>query len=193
MPENVEQNVHQWNKDQINLSPKLVLPGNIMKTELSIEMHKEEKEERKANRRKKLMSISRREGAKSFNLTVDVHLTLFRQNKMSKDSEREESYNKSEMSMCESSSSGGDSDDLYLPSPNTCQYSQNLTSKSHGSPVTRSGSRRALIWRVPSQKTPTSAPPNTNQSPHLSLKAITYVSFSSVVKIRKLLFDSRKE
>lgn len=89
--------------------------------------------------KKKLgVSISSSKGY-GFNLTVDVHLTLFRQNKMSKDFKREESNNTSEMSMCESGRSGSDSDDLYLPSKNTCKYIQNLTSKSHRNPISQTG------------------------------------------------------
>ncbi|KAF3817074.1 hypothetical protein GH733_013816, partial [Mirounga leonina] len=44
--------------------------------------------------------------ANNFNLTLDVHLTLLRQNKMSRYSKKEESNNESERSVYESSTLG---------------------------------------------------------------------------------------
>ncbi|XP_032123456.1 shugoshin 1 isoform X2 [Sapajus apella] len=121
-----------------------------------------------------------------------VHLTPFRQ-KMSNDSNREE--NKSEVSICESSGSGDDSDDLYLP---TSKCIQNPTSDSDR-PVTRPRSKRALKYTDEKEtegskptETPTSIPPETHQSPHLSLKDITNVSLYPVVKIRKLSLSPKK-
>ncbi|ELW62092.1 Shugoshin-like 1 [Tupaia chinensis] len=72
IPENVAQNGHQWNKDQINSSPKLTHPGSFTKTkEVSLELKSEKtkskhknsqrrkrEEKRRANRRKKSKSAS---------------------------------------------------------------------------------------------------------------------------------------
>lgn len=80
--------------------------------------------------------------AYNFNSEEGVHLTPFRQ-KMSNDSKREENSSDSEVSICESSDSGDDSDDLYLP---TCKYIQGL-SESNRSPVTRPRSKRTLKCR----------------------------------------------
>lgn len=193
--ENVEQNVCQWNKDQINLSPKLIHPGRSTKTKEDIFLeykseqtkckHKDaqgrkREEKRKANRRKS-KSVSKYKGSKSknkktvskkklddfvtssdaynFNSEEGIHLTPFRQ-KMSNDSKREEDNSTEfEVSTCESSDSGDDSDDLYLP---TCKYSQGL-SESRRSPVTRPRSKRTLKCRDEKEtegfqpaKTPTS-------------------------------------
>ncbi|XP_032123464.1 shugoshin 1 isoform X3 [Sapajus apella] len=130
--------------------------------------------------------------AESFQIEEGVHLTPFRQ-KMSNDSNREE--NKSEVSICESSGSGDDSDDLYLP---TSKCIQNPTSDSDR-PVTRPRSKRALKYTDEKEtegskptETPTSIPPETHQSPHLSLKDITNVSLYPVVKIRKLSLSPKK-
>ncbi|EPY74793.1 shugoshin-like protein [Camelus ferus] len=176
IPENVEQNVYRWNKDQINLPSKQIHPGHFTETKEDILQDKSEqtenkhrdalggkrKERKKANRRRKSKPVSKYKGSKSedkknvskkklgksvtckdaynFNLEEGVHLTPFRQ-KTSEDSKREENSNESEASICESSSSGDDSDDLYLP---TCRSRQDLTSESHKSPVTRPRSKRAL-------------------------------------------------
>ncbi|XP_037592157.1 shugoshin 1 isoform X3 [Cebus imitator] len=129
----------------------------------------------------------------SFQIEEGVHLTPFRQ-KMSNDSNREE--NKSEVSICESSGSGDDSDDLYLP---TSKCIQNPTSDSDRRPVTRPRSKRALKYTDEKEtegskptETPTSIPPETHQSSHLSLKDITNVSLYPVVKIRKLSLSPKK-
>ncbi|XP_057593643.1 shugoshin 1 [Hippopotamus amphibius kiboko] len=229
--ENVEQNVCQWNKDQIYLSPRLIHPGQSTKTKADILVYKSEpskskhrgaqgrkrEEKRKANKRKKPKSVSKYKGSKSenkktvsqkklgksvtssdaynFNLEEGVHLTPFRQ-KTSNDSKREENSNESEVSICESSGSGDDSDDLYLP---TCKYSQDLTSESDRSPITRPRSKRALKHRHEKEtegseptKAPPSALPETHQSPHFSLKDITNVSLYPVVKTRKPSLSPKK-
>ncbi|XP_032987375.1 shugoshin 1 isoform X1 [Rhinolophus ferrumequinum] len=227
--ENVGQNVCQWNKDQINLSPKLIHQGRSKTKEDFLEYKSEEtrskcrdaqrrkrEEKRKANRRK-LKSVSKYKERKSknkktvskktlddfvtsgddaynFNSEEGVHLTPFRQ-KMSNDSKREENSSDSEVSICESSDSGDDSDDLYLP---TCKYIQGL-SESNRSPVTRPRSKRTLKCRneketdgVQPTETPTSALPETHQSPHFRLRDITNVSLHPVVQIRKLSLPPKK-
>lgn len=176
LSQNVEQNVCQWNKDQINTSPKLIHPERSAKIKEDILENKSEQtknkhrdaqrrkreEKRKANRRKKAKFVSKYTGSKSkmkkpvsktklddfitsddaynFNSEEGVHLTPFRQ-KMSNDSKTEENSNVFEVSSCESSGSGDDSDDLYLPN---CKYSPSLSSDSHRSPVTRPRPKRAL-------------------------------------------------
>lgn len=224
VPENVEQNVCQRKKDQINLSPKIIHPRKFTKTkEVTLESeseqtkckHKDAKgrkreEKRKANRRRKSKTTSKHKGNKSenttnvsnskldrsvsssdaynFNLEEGVHLTPFRQ-KISADSNREENNCKSEGSIYESSSSGDDSDDLYLP---PCKNTQNLATRSDGRPVTRPRSKRTLQCTDERERedskptqTPPSVPSETHQSPRCSLKDITNAPLSSVVKIRK--------
>ncbi|XP_012322141.2 shugoshin 1 [Aotus nancymaae] len=158
--------------------------------------YKENKSKNKKTVYKKKMhkSVSSND-AYNFNLKEGVHLTPFRQ-KMSNDSNREENNNESEVSICESSGSGDDSDDLYLP---TCKCTQNPTSDSDRRPVTRPRSKRALKYVDEKEtegsqptETPTSIPPETHQSPHLSLKDITNVSLYPVVKIRKLSLSPKK-
>ncbi|KAF5921838.1 hypothetical protein HPG69_013012 [Diceros bicornis minor] len=237
IPENVEQNVSQWNKDQINLSPKLTHPGRSTKTKEDVLEYKSEqteskhrdaqgrrrKEKRKANRRRKSKSISKYKWSKSenkktvskkkldesftsndaynFNLEEGVHLTPFRQ-KMSSDSKREETKNsESEVSICESggsesSGSGDDSDDLYLP---TCKSSQDLTNESDRGPVTRPRSKRAPKYTDEKEtegskptETPPSVLPEPHQSAHCGLKDITNVPLDPVVKIRKLSLSPKK-
>lgn len=192
IPENVEQNFCQWNKDQIYLSPRLIHPGGSTKTKEDILEYKldqtkskhraaqgrKREEKRKANKKKKTKSVSKYKGSKkktvsqkkldksvtsrdayNFNLQEGVHLTPFRQ-KMSNDSKREENNNESEVSICETSGSGDDSDDLYLP---TCKNSQDLTSESDRSPVTRPRSKRALKHRGEKEtegSEPTKTPPS---------------------------------
>lgn len=114
---------------------------------------------------------------------------------MSNDSEREENSSDSEVSICESSDSGDDSDDLYLPTGKDIQG----LSESNRSPVTRPRSKRTLKCRneketegVQPTETPTSALPETHQSPHFSLKDITNVSLHPVVQIRKLSLPPKK-
>lgn len=195
LSENAEQNFCQWNKYQINLSPKLIHPGISTKTKEDILDYKSEQtkhkhrdaqgrkreQKRKTNRRGKSKSVSKYKWSKSkntktisekklddfvtssdaynFNSEERVHLTPFRQ-KISNGSKIEENSNESEASICESSGSGDDSDDLYLP---TCKFSQDLISKSDRSPVTRPRSKRALKCRDEKEmessqptKTPTS-------------------------------------
>ncbi|XP_019519283.1 PREDICTED: shugoshin 1 [Hipposideros armiger] len=232
LSENVEQNVCQWNKDQINLSPKLIHPGRSTKTKEDIFLEykseqtkskcsdaqgRKREEKRKANRRRKSKSVSKYKERKSknkktvskkklddfvtsddaynFNSEEGVHLTPFRQ-KMSSDSKREENGSESEVSICESSDSGDDSDDLYLP---TCKYSQGLASESNRSPVTRPRSKRTLKCRYKEEtegfqptETPASALPETHQSTNFGLKDITNVPLSPGVKIRKLSLSPKK-
>ncbi|EHH51703.1 hypothetical protein EGM_11132 [Macaca fascicularis] len=157
--------------------------------------YKENKSENKRTVSKKKMhkSVSSND-AYNFNLEEGVHLTPFRQ-KMSNDSNREEN-NESEVSLCESSGSGDDSDDLYLP---TCKYIQNPTSDSGTRPVTRPLAKRGLKYTDEKEtegskptKTPTSTPLETHQSPHLKLKDITNVSLYPVVKIGRLSVSPKK-
>ncbi|XP_023386997.1 shugoshin 1 isoform X2 [Pteropus vampyrus] len=174
-------------------------------------------EKRKTNRRGKSKSVSKYKWSKSknkkpiskkklddfvtssdaynFNSEERIHVTPFRQ-KMSNGSKIEENSNESEVSICESSGSGDDSDDLYLP---TCKYSQDLTSESDRSPVTRPRSKRALKCRDEKEmessqptKTPTSALPEIHRSPHFGLKDITNVPLDPEVKIRKLSLSPKK-
>ncbi|XP_015975597.1 shugoshin 1 [Rousettus aegyptiacus] len=231
LSENAEQNFCQWNKYQINLSPKLIHPGISTKTKEDILDYKSEQtkhkhrdaqgrkreQKRKTNRRGKSKSVSKYKWSKSkntktisekklddfvtssdaynFNSEERVHLTPFRQ-KISNGSKIEENSNESEASICESSGSGDDSDDLYLP---TCKFSQDLISKSDRSPVTRPRSKRALKCRDEKEmessqptKTPTSALPEIHRSPHFSLKDITNVPLDPEVKIRKLSLSPKK-
>ncbi|XP_007935497.1 shugoshin 1 [Orycteropus afer afer] len=81
IPENVEQDVCQWNKDQINLPPKLTHPGSLTKTkEVILEskfeqtktknrntLRRKREENRKAKRRRKSKSITRCKGSKNEN------------------------------------------------------------------------------------------------------------------------------
>nr|XP_020007355.1 shugoshin 1 [Castor canadensis] len=174
-------------------------------------------EKRKANRRRKSKPILKHKGKKSknkqtvsppklgesvsscdaynFNLEEGVHLTPFRQ-KPSIDSNREENSSRSEVSICESSGSGDDSDDLYLP---PCKYTQSLTRRSDQRPVTRPRSKRALNYTPEKEaeesqptKTPTSGPPEAHQSPHCSLKDITNVPSYPAVKIRRLSLSPKR-
>ncbi|XP_047387499.1 shugoshin 1 isoform X2 [Sciurus carolinensis] len=230
IPENIEQNVCHWNKDQINLSPKLIHPGKFTKTkEVPLESKSEQtkskckyakgrkrEEKSKANRRKS-KSTSKHKGNKNetkthiskskldgpvsssdaynFNLEEGVHLTPFRQ-KISADSNREENNHKSEESICESSGSGDDSDDLYLPPG---KHTQNLATTSDGRPVTRPRSKRTLQHTDEKERedskptqTPPSVPPETYLSPRSGLKDITSAPLSPVVKMRKLSLSPKK-
>ncbi|KAM5315290.1 shugoshin 1 [Glossophaga mutica] len=231
LSQNVEQNVCEWNKDQINSSPKLIHPERSAKIQEDILENKSEQtknkhrlvqrrrreEKRKANRRRKSKFVSKYKGSKSkikkpvsktklddfitsddaynFNSEEGVHLTPFRQ-KMSNDSKTEENSNIFEGSSWESSSSGDESDDLYLPH---CKSSPGLSSDSCTSPVTRPRPKRALRCKdeeevdgSQSTKTPTSALPETHQSPHFGLKDITNVPLHPEVKMRKLSLSPRK-
>ncbi|XP_005387524.1 PREDICTED: shugoshin-like 1 [Chinchilla lanigera] len=226
-----EKNVCQWNKDKMNLSPRLTQPGKFTKMKEVIlesksevkskhtEVQLKKREKRKANRRK-LKFTSKYKGNKSknkktvcsqkldqsvsstdaynFNLEEGVHLTPFRQ-KTNTDSVREEISSKSEVSICESSSSGDDSDDLYVPH---CKYTPNRTSISDR-PVTRPRSKRALehadeqkVEDSKPTKTPPSATPKTRPSPssqNCSLKDITNVLLFPERKTRRLSLSPRKE
>lgn len=234
MPEHVKQNVCQWNKDQINVSPKLIHPGKFTKLkEVILEpkseqteskhrhtQQKKREEKRKANRRRKSKPLSKYKGCKltnkktvskkelnesvsssdayNFNLEEGIHLTPFRQ-KMNNDSNKEENSNKTEVSECESSGSGDDSDDLYLP---PCKSTQNLSDKSDR-PVTRPRSKRTLKYTdekdtgasvdekdtegsMPMRAPASTTPSGTHQSPHFSLKDITNVLLNPEVRIRRL-------
>ncbi|KAK2492625.1 hypothetical protein MC885_020530 [Smutsia gigantea] len=82
IPESVGQNVSQWNKNQINLSPKLFHPGKSTKTKEDISednkseqiksehryaQGRKQKEKRKASKRRKSKSVSKYKGSKSEN------------------------------------------------------------------------------------------------------------------------------
>ena len=164
IPENVEQSVCRYSRSQIYLSPRLVHPGRSTKTKKDAYDYKsqqtkskhrgakERKGKAKANKRGKSKSVSKYKGSKSenktvtscdaynFNLEEGVHLTPFRQ-KVCNDATREETNNESDVSICESSCSGDDSDDLYVP---TCKSSPVLSSESTRSPVPRPRPKRAL-------------------------------------------------
>uniref|UniRef100_A0A8C3WSP3 Shugoshin 1 n=1 Tax=Catagonus wagneri TaxID=51154 RepID=A0A8C3WSP3_9CETA len=153
-------------------------------------------ENKKTISKKQLEKSVSSSDAYNFNLEEGVHLTPFRQ-KMSNDSKREEDSNESEVSTCESSGSGDDSDDLYLP---TCKYSQDLTGESARSPVTRPRSKRALKSKDEKEtegskptKSPTSVLPETHQSPHFSLKDITNVPLNLAAKTRKLSLSPKNK
>ncbi|KAM5280054.1 LOW QUALITY PROTEIN: shugoshin 1 [Ctenodactylus gundi] len=219
IPKNEEQNVCQWNRGQITLSPRLILPCKLTRPKEVISRSKSEKtkskrrdaqvrkkgENRKANRRKfkstldhkgnrsenqKTISPTKRDesinsiDAYNFNLEEGVHLTPFRQ-KANTDSNREENT-KSEVSICESSDSGDDSDDLYLPPCKT----QDLTSDSDSRPVTRPQPKRVMKYtdengRGDSKPTETpGTPPKTHLTHHCSLKDVTNVAMSPAIKTR---------
>nr|XP_006995393.2 shugoshin 1 [Peromyscus maniculatus bairdii] len=142
--ENVEQNVCLWNKDQINLSPKLTCPEKNAKTKEVILPSKPEQmksmhkcaRKRRANQRCKSKPSLRCKGNKSkdkqtlhptklngsisssdaydFNLEECVHLSPFRQ-KMSNGCSGEINSRDLEESAFELSASEDESDDLYLP------------------------------------------------------------------------------
>uniref|UniRef100_A0A4W2E3M9 Shugoshin C-terminal domain-containing protein n=2 Tax=Bos indicus x Bos taurus TaxID=30522 RepID=A0A4W2E3M9_BOBOX len=213
IPENVEQSVCRYSRSQIYLSPRLVHPGRSTKTKKDAYDYKsqptkskhrgakERKGKAKANQRGKSRSVSKCKGSKSGNKTLTscdaynfnseegVHLTPFRQ-KVCNDATREETNNESEVSTCESSCSGDDSDDLYVP---TSKSSPDLSSESMRSPVPRPRPRRALR-RGGSETTemPPGVLPEAPQSPHFSLKDITNVPLYPVMKARKLSLSPKK-
>ncbi|XP_033617394.1 shugoshin 1-like [Fukomys damarensis] len=114
------------------------------------------------------------------------------------DSNREENV-KPGVSILESSSSGDDSDDLYVPH---CKNTQNLTSTS-GRPVTRPQPKRALNCTDEQEmedskptKTPTSVPPKIRPSPpspHCSLKDTNNVPLLPEIKTRRLCLSPEKK
>ncbi|KAL6038377.1 hypothetical protein STEG23_000896, partial [Scotinomys teguina] len=142
--ENVEQKVCLWNKDQINLSPRLTCPGKNAKTKEVILPSKFEQmkskhksaQKRRANQRckskpslrykgneskdkqtlhpKKLNTSIGSSDASDFNLEELVHLSPFQQ-KMSNGSSGEINNRDLEESAFELSSSEDEPDDLYLP------------------------------------------------------------------------------
>lgn len=181
---------------------------------------KKREEKRKANRRRKSKPLSKYKGYKltnkktvskkeldesvsssdayNFNLEEGIHLTPFRQ-KMNNDSNKEENSSKTEVSDCESSDSGDDSDDLYLP---PCKSTQILSDKSDR-PMTRPQSKRTLKYTdekdtggsmdekdtegsMPMRTPASTTPSGTHQSPHFSLKDITNVLLNPEVRIRRL-------
>ncbi|XP_040119278.1 shugoshin 1 [Oryx dammah] len=171
---------------------------------------KERKGKEKANKRGKSKSVSKYKGSRSenktvsqknlsevvtscdaynFNLEEGVHLTPFRQ-KVCNEATREESDSEPEVSICESSCSGDDSGDLYVP---TCKSSPDLSSGSATSPVPRPRPKRALRrGSSETTETPPGALPETHQSPHFSLKDITNVPLYPVMKTRKLSLSPKK-
>lgn len=78
--------------------------------------------------------------AYNFSLEEGIHLTPFRQ-KTSSDSNREENSGKVDVNGCDSSLSGDDSDDLYLPPGKSVQ---NLSDESDR--ITRPRSKKALKY-----------------------------------------------
>ncbi|XP_006851696.1 PREDICTED: shugoshin-like 1 isoform X1 [Chrysochloris asiatica] len=202
---------------------ELILESNSeqTKTKNRNAQRRKREENRKANRRRKSKSVTRCKGSKcenkktvfknklnkavssndayNFNLEEGVHLTPFRQNVRSSDSTRKESSSESDVSICESSDSGDDSDDFYLPSKSTCKNIKNLDIKLDRSPITRPRSKRATKYTDEKEmegskptESSTSAPPKNQQSPHLSLKDITNVSLMPVIRIRKLSLSPKK-
>ncbi|XP_004648267.1 shugoshin 1 [Octodon degus] len=128
--------------------------------------------------------------AYNFNLEEGIHLTPFRQ-KTNTDSDKEENNSKSEVSTCEYSSSGDDSDDVYVP---RYKHSPGPTSTSER-PITRPRSKRAQkgtkreAEESAPTKTPTSTTPKTHSprsSQNCNLKDITNVLLFPQVKIRRL-------
>ncbi|KAL1771622.1 shugoshin-like 1 [Sigmodon hispidus] len=220
--ENVEQNVCVWNKNQINLSPRLTYPGKNAKTKEVILPSKSEQliskhkctQKRRANQRSK--SSLRCKGNKSknkqtlhstkldgyvdssdaydFNLEECVHLSPFQQ-KMSSGSSREINSSDCEVSASELSASEDESDDLYLP---PCKDLQDHTRESNR-PVTRLQPKRGLeytdekdIEKALSTRTPSSILPLNQESPDCSLKEVTNTLLTPVVKIRKLSLSPKR-
>ncbi|XP_055273142.1 shugoshin 1 [Moschus berezovskii] len=222
IPGNVEQSVCRYNRSQIYLSPRLIHPGQSTKTKKDVyksqqtkSKHrgaKERKGKEKANKRGKSKSVSKYKGSKSenktvskkklnevvtscdaynFNLEEGVHLTPFRQ-KVCNEAPRGETDSASEGSICESSCSGGDSDDLYVP---TCKSSPDLSTEATGSAVSRPRPQRTLRRgrkETEGSETAETPPGETVQSPPFSLKDITNVPLHPVVETRKLSLSPKK-
>uniref|UniRef100_A0A9L0SYS3 Shugoshin 1 n=1 Tax=Equus caballus TaxID=9796 RepID=A0A9L0SYS3_HORSE len=176
IPENVEENVCQWNKDQINLSPKLIHPGKSTKTNEDILEYKSEptkrkhrdahgrKEKRKANRRRKSKCISKYKWSKSVNkktvskskldgsITSNDAYNFNLEEGVHLTPFRQKMSNDStrEENSYESEvsicESGGSGDDSDDLYLPTCKSSQDLTSESNRGPVTRPQSKRVLKY-----------------------------------------------
>jgi shugoshin-like 1 len=125
--------------------------------------------------------------AYDFNLKGTAHHTPFQQ-KMNNACNKETNSSNSEVSALECITSEDESDDLYLP-PYKCL--QDYTESDRA--VTRPLSKRRL--RYPDEKemkevlpstAPTDIPPETQESPHCSLKDVTNILQRPRVKIRKL-------
>ncbi|XP_021074032.1 shugoshin 1 [Mus pahari] len=131
--------------------------------------------------------------AYDFNLKETVHHTPFRQ-KMNVGCNKETYSSTSEASALESSASGDDCDDLYLP---PYKHLQDCTESDR--PVTRPRSKRGLEY--PDEKeteealpptAPAGIPPETRESPHCSLKDVTNILQRPIVKIRKLSLPPKR-